>query len=160
MRRRKYLATAAGAMTVGLAGCFGDSDTNNPRSVVRAYIEAEHDEGDPEAMAALLHSDSPLDPTADGSTTDERSVTIDSLRLDERGLDGEQIASMNMQLSAETARAIGNQENALVEATYQIGAPELENGSTGFSSEQLSVQNAYLTATEGGDWLIVAFKFR
>jgi hypothetical protein len=61
-----------------------------------------------------------------------------------------------MRLSTETADSLGGSENALVDATYETDPPEL-SGSSG-PSGRITVQNSYLTATENGDWLVVAFR--
>jgi len=159
MRRRRVLAATASGCTLALAGCFSNAETESPRSVVRAYLEAEHDEGDREAMAALLHSESPLDPTAGDESLDPRNIEIDTISVERRGLSVEQIESLNMGLDAETAAAIGERENALVEATYETDPPELpdDSGRTGLSG-RITVQTTYLTAMEGNDWLVVAFQ--
>jgi hypothetical protein len=65
-----------------------------------------------------------------------------------------------MNLSDETATAIGDAKNALVEAEYEIDAPTVEDSDTAGTSDRLSVQNAYLTAREDGEWLVVAFMLR
>lgn len=160
MRRRRYLAAAAGVGTVGLAGCFGDANTDNPRAVVRAYLEAEHDEGDPEAMANLLHSDSPLDPTAGETDIDARSVQIEELLVEDRNLSSELLEGLRMRLSADTANSIAGQENALVEATYEIDPPELsrDGADNPTPSGRITVKNSVLTAVETDDWLVVAFQ--
>lgn len=152
MRRRRYLGTTAGAAVAALAGCFGNAETNNPRSVVRAYLEAEHD-GDSEEMADLLHSDSPLDPTA--GDIESRGIEIGEITVEQKDLSEGDIGSLNMQLSAETADTIGNQENALVEANYEVEPPETDGGGV---SGRVSVQTTYLTAMEGEEWFVVAFE--
>jgi hypothetical protein len=155
MRRRQILGAIASLSAVSLAGCFGNAKTDNPRAVVRAYLEAGSD-GDPEAMADLLHSASPLDPTAGDGEVDSGSVQIDSLTIEQRNLSTDDIGGLNMRLSTETADSLGGSENALVDATYETDPPEL-SGSSG-PSGRITVQNSYLTATENGDWLVVAFR--
>lgn len=158
MRRRRFIAATASTVTVGVAGCFGNNDTESPRSVVRAYLEAEHDEGDPEAMADLLHSKSPLDPTG-GDDLDGGSLQIDTIAVEDRDLSSEGIESLQI-LSGETARSIAQQDNALVDAKYEIEAPELSDSGPGDGapSGQVTVQNSYLTAVDDGDWRVVAFE--
>jgi hypothetical protein len=155
MRRRQILGGIASLSTVSLAGCFGNAKTDNPRAVVRAYLEAGSD-GDPEAMADLLHSESPLDPTAGDGEVNSGSVQIDSLTIEQRDLSADEIGALNMRLSTETANSLGGSENALVDATYETDPPEVRDGSA--PSGRITVQNSYLTATEGGDWLVVAFR--
>lgn len=159
MRRRWFLAGAASTITVGIAGCFGNNDTESPRSVVRAYLEAEHEDGDPEAMADLLHSESPLDPTG-GDDLDGGSLQIDTIAVDDRDLSSDGIETLQIRLSSETTNSIAQQENALVEASYEIEAPELSGSGPGDGtpSGRITVQNSYLTAVEDGDWRVVAFE--
>ncbi len=159
MRRREYLTTVVSAGTLAVAGCFGNSDTNNPRAVVSAYIETEQ-QGDADALSALLHSESPIEPTGAESSETNRSVDINSVTISERDLSAERLRSLNMSLSDETATAIGDAKNALVEAEYEIDAPTVEDSDTGATSDRLSVQNAYLTARGDGEWLVVAFRLR
>lgn len=159
MRRREYLTTVVGSSTLAVAGCFGNSDTNNPRAVVSAYIEAEQ-QGDADALSELLHSESPIEPSEAESSETDRSITISSTTITEKDLSAERIRSLNMSLPAETATVIGDAENALVEAEYEIEAPTVEDSDTGATSDKLSVQNSYLTAREGGKWLVVAFRLR
>jgi hypothetical protein len=160
MRRRQVLGATASVATIGLAGCFGNAKTDNPRAVVRAYLEAEYDDGDPEAMAKLLHSDSPLNPTKNDEGIESSSVQIDSLTIGQRDLSAEEIQSQNMRLGAETAESIGGIENALVSAKYETESPELpgSNVESGGPSGKITVQTTYLTATENDDWLVVAFR--
>jgi len=155
MRRRQFLGATVGVSAIGLAGCFGNAETDNPRAVVRAYLEAQHDDGDPEAMADLLHSQSPLDPTGSDEGIESGSVQIDSTTIEQRDLSAAEIEGLNMRLSAETADSIGGSENALVDAKYETEPPELPDGSA--PSGRITIQNSYLTATEDGDWLVVAF---
>lgn len=155
MRRRQILGAIASLSAVSLAGCFGNAETNNPRAVVRAYLEAVAD-GNPETMADLLHSESPLDPTADDGAVDSGAVQIDSLTIEQRNLSADEIGTLNMQLPTETADNLGGSENALVDATYETDPPELPSGDG--PSGRITVQNGYLTATEDGDWLVVAFQ--
>ena len=159
MRRRRVLAIAASTATIGVTGCFGNNDTESPRSVVRAYLEAEHEDGDPEAMAELLHSESPLDPTA-GDGLDGGSLQIDTIAVDERDLSADGIETRQIRLSGETASSIAQQENALVDAKYEIDSPELSDSGPGDGtpSGRVTVQNSYLTAVEDGDWRVVAFE--
>lgn len=159
MRRRRFIAATAGTVTVGVAGCFGNNDTESPRSVVRAYLEAEHEDGDPEAMADLLHSESPLDPTG-GDDLDGGSLQIDTIAVEDRDLSSEGIETLQIRLSGETASSIAQRDNALVEAKYEIEAPELSGSDPGDGtpSGRITVQNSYLTAVEDGDWRVVAFE--
>ncbi|WP_336327205.1 hypothetical protein [Halovenus sp. HT40] len=159
MRRRRFIAATASTITIGVAGCFGNNDTESPRSVVRAYLEAEHEDGDPEAMAELLHSESPLDPTA-GDDLDGGSLQLDTIAVEDRDLSSDEIESLQMRLSGETASSIAQQENALVKAKYEIEAPELSGSGPGDGtpSGRITVQNSYLTAVEDGDWQVVAFE--
>jgi hypothetical protein len=156
MRRRRYLAALSSASALAVAGCFGSSDTDSPRSVVTAYIEAEQ-EGDADALADLLHSGSPIEPAGE-SGEQNRSVDVQEVVVAERNLSAERLRSLEMQLPADAATAVGNAENALVDATYEIDAPAVEDGGT--TSDRLTVENAYLTAREDGDWLVVAFTLR
>lgn len=161
MRRRRFLAVAAGGSAVALAGCFGDGDTDSPRSVVRAYLDAEHDEGDPEAMADLLHSESPLDPTAADANIEAGTLQIEEVVVDDRDLSPSRIGELSMRLSTETARSIGGRENALVDAEYETEPPQLaDSGGDGAPSGRITVRNSYLTATENDDWKVVAFQIR
>ncbi|WP_436900879.1 hypothetical protein [Halovenus halobia] len=159
MRRREYLTTVVGASTLAVAGCFGNSDTNNPRAVVSAYIETEQ-QGDADALSALLHSESPIEPTEAESSETNRSVDINTVTISERDLSAERLRSLNMNLPDEATTAIGDAENAVVEAEYEIDAPTVEDGGAGATSDRLSVQNSYLTAREDGEWLVVAFRLR
>ncbi|MXR52489.1 hypothetical protein GRX03_12840 [Halovenus sp. WSH3] len=156
MRRRRYLGAAAGVALSALAGCFGGSETNSPRSVVRAYLEAEHD-GDAGAMADLLHSASPLDPTAGDTEIEQRSLQIDEILVEARNLSRERIASLDMRLPEETISAIADRENALVDAAYEAEPPETDGGGETVSG-RVAVENTYLTATEDGKWFVVAFE--
>jgi hypothetical protein len=160
MWRRRFLAAAATSTTVGLAGCFGGAETDSPREVVRAYLEAEHDDGDPEAVADLLHSESPLDPTAGDTELDAGSLQIDTVTVDDRGLSPDRIEGLQMRLSTETANSIGEHENALVDAIYEIEPPELsgDGSGNGGPSGRVTVEDSFLTAVENGDWLVVAFR--
>lgn len=159
MRRREYLAAVTGAGAFTVAGCFGNSDTDNPRSVVKAYIEAEQ-KGDADALAELLHSESPIDPTGAESSETDRSVSIESTTITDRDLSVERLRSLNMTLPDEAAASVAGAENALVDAEYEIDAPSVEDSDTGATSDRLTVQNSYLTAREDGDWLVVGFRLR
>lgn len=158
MRRRRYLAALSGAGALAVAGCFGSSETDSPRSVVTAYIEAEQ-EGDADALAGLLHSESPIEPRGE-SNEQNRSVDVTEVIVATRNLSVERLRSLDIRLPATAAAAVGEAENALVDAEYEIDAPSVEDGGAGATSERLTVQNSYLTAREDGDWLVVAFKLR
>lgn len=157
MRRRGYLAALSSAGALAVAGCFGSSDTDSPRSVVTAYIEAEQ-EGDADALADLLHSESPIEPAGESSERN-RSVDIREVVVATRNLSAEHLRSLDVRLPANAATAVGDVENAMVEVKYDIEAPSVEDGGDA-TSDRLTVRNAYLTAREDGNWLVVAFKLR
>ncbi|OAQ53383.1 hypothetical protein HTG_07850 [Natrinema mahii] len=171
MDRRTYLVTAGSGASALLAGCLSDdsSDTEpdgddetdpagdesgtdsepNPDPVIESYLEAAQAE-DPDAMAAVVHSASPLqglltDPewefessgTADLDALETEVVTADGSVDDVRELEGAEFWFSESDLEAE----IDDAEIMLVRA-------ELDGAAAGDGP------GVYALVTEGDEWKI------
>ncbi|OLZ42163.1 hypothetical protein A6E15_14820 [Natrinema saccharevitans] len=169
MDRRTYLVTAGVGASSLLAGCLSDGPAeddsddepdpdgdesgpeNEPRpgEVIETYLEAAQAE-DPDAMAAVVHSASPLqglltDPewefessgAADLDALETETVTADGSVADVRGLEGAEFWFAQSDLEAE----IDDEEIVLVRA-------ELDGSAAGDGP------GVYALVTEGDEWKI------
>lgn len=148
MERRQFITAAGAAVTVGLAGCLGDDDTDSPDSVVEAFLDSD----DADQAEGYLHSESQMevdDEDDDEEMEIERVETVEEENYDEEELE-EMLPTEGDMLEDEAydedaIATFAEEENAQVEAEVTFE----EEG------EEFELEVTYLTSEEDGDWLIV-----
>lgn len=183
MNRRKFMITVGMSSTVAVAGCSGgdtgadtssdgnddadtssggdtgtDVDTSSPTATVESFYQVSYEteqdasvEESIDTIDPLVHSVSPIPDSireAEGSNTESVSRSLDTIStevadqdLDETTLNQEFGLSRIYDFSEDDIATIA-EENAIVE-----GEASYDNG----DNQQIK----HITATEGGDWVIV-----
>jgi len=156
MERRQFIVAAGATAAAGLAGCLGggDGDTSSPEAVADAYIEAARDQ-DEDRFASIRHpelnaSSGDINFSDQGNQTSFENIETETVVED---ISAGDIGSSGGLFGGVT---IGNYTFLIDKATVDGIVENSDMAIVEVRSGEQDETSAILTATDGGDWYILA----
>jgi hypothetical protein len=156
MERRQFIVAAGATAAAGLAGCLGggDGDTSSPEAAASAYVEATQDQ-DEDRLASIAHPELNTS-SGDVNFSDQGNQT---------SLENAETETVVEGISASDIEGSGGFFSGVTIGEYSFFAEKstvdsiIENSDMAIVEVRAEEQDetlALLTATDGGDWYVLA----